>query len=384
MTPVENKSGAVEIHFPGLNGLRFLAAYSVIIHHIEFFKLKAGLSNVAQLPAIQALGRYGVVCFFVLSGFLITFLLLREREQTGGIRIGRFYVRRILRIWPLYYFVLALGAVAALNLSGFGDLDGMFDGYLGAKLALYVFFLPNLAAAFLGAVPFLGPLWSVGVEEQFYLMWPVVLKWFGRSCAVFMALFILFFILVRVFQDYLFTSELVKTFLFMLRLECMALGGLAAWVLHERKEKILNIVYQRGCQLLLLLGLGLSLAFNPDYGAFDNLVYGLLFGALILNLVSNRSSYIKLEGPVLDYLGRISYGLYMYHSLVIVAVLELMLLMHVRDGAAGTVLLYALSTCFTIAAASVSYFGFEQRFLSLKKRFTVVGSSAGRLEASAR
>src|SRR5688572_30760956 len=97
-----------KVFFKGLNGLRFFAALAVIITHVELMKGVFGLPSYWQEPFFFDLGGLGVYFFFVLSGFLITYLLLVERRQIGRISIKKFYVRRILRIWPLYYFIMVL------------------------------------------------------------------------------------------------------------------------------------------------------------------------------------------------------------------------------------------------------------------------------------
>src|ERR1700744_3273746 len=96
--------------FPGLNGLRFLAAALVVIMHIHN---NMGISDLPQLPSFPGLfkGLYAVAFFFVLSGFLITWLLLREQDRTGTIVIKKFYLRRVFRIWPLYFIVIAIGCL---------------------------------------------------------------------------------------------------------------------------------------------------------------------------------------------------------------------------------------------------------------------------------
>src|ERR1044071_5481753 len=94
------------IYFPGLNGLRFLAASAVIITHVELLKGVLGLPNHWKNPVLFNLGGLGVYFFFVLSGFLITYLLLSEKNMTGHISIKKFYFRRIFRIWPIYYLLV--------------------------------------------------------------------------------------------------------------------------------------------------------------------------------------------------------------------------------------------------------------------------------------
>ena len=97
------------IHFPNLTGLRFIAALVVLIHHVEQYRSIYGKTNYWNNSTIRLLGEEGVTLFFVLSGFLITYLLLAEKANVGTILIKQFYVRRILRIWPLYFLVVVLG-----------------------------------------------------------------------------------------------------------------------------------------------------------------------------------------------------------------------------------------------------------------------------------
>src|SRR5688572_27055191 len=98
-----------KIYFPNLNGLRFIAAFLVIIHHIEQLKSFSNIDNYwGTVPFIDIIGKLGVVLFFVLSGFLITYLLLAEERSFKRISIVKFYIRRMLRIWPLYFLIILL------------------------------------------------------------------------------------------------------------------------------------------------------------------------------------------------------------------------------------------------------------------------------------
>ena len=98
------------IYFTGLNGLRFLAAMAVVITHIELIKGQMFCENLwSTNKLIFELGGLGVIFFFVLSGFLITYLLLEEKKVSGTVSVKKFYARRILRIWPLYYLIIVLG-----------------------------------------------------------------------------------------------------------------------------------------------------------------------------------------------------------------------------------------------------------------------------------
>ena len=146
------------IYFPNLNGLRFIAAFLVIIHHIEQIKSFLKIDNYLEvIPFVGIIGKLGVVLFFVLSGFLITYLLLAEEQKYKKISIKKFYIRRILRIWPLYFLIILLSLLILPNISiftlpGFGK--DVVHQYLFFKIILYAVFFPNLVFTLFGMVPY--------------------------------------------------------------------------------------------------------------------------------------------------------------------------------------------------------------------------------------
>jgi peptidoglycan/LPS O-acetylase OafA/YrhL len=172
------------IYFPNLNGLRFIAAFLVIAHHVEQIKSIYGLDSYwGRSPFITIVGDLGVVLFFVLSGFLITYLLLEEERKTNSIKVGNFYFRRVLRIWPLYFLTILLALFVLPNLSLFilpGYEKDVIYEQLPSKILFYLLFLPNLVSPLLGVVPYASHTWSIGTEEQFYLVWPVMLKFMKK------------------------------------------------------------------------------------------------------------------------------------------------------------------------------------------------------------
>ncbi|MDG2334983.1 MAG: acyltransferase [Myxococcota bacterium] len=383
----DQPDSADKVHFPGLNGLRFIAAFSVLLYHVEAFKSMAQLPSWVSMKLWQSLGPYGVVCFFTLSGFLITYLLLVERDRIGTIRVRKFYLRRILRIWPLYYLVVLLGFLALpLASSILVHPQAQLSGNFLERLPLFIFFLPNLAWIVYGIIPFAGPLWSVGVEEQFYLLWPILLRLLGGRTAFGILLVIVVMVSLRFALPMLgaaFSSgpvisrdwQIAMGFLWTLKLECMAAGALAAYALHGNFRRILAFLHhpltQIGAIALIIASLGLGLR----YRQFDNLVWGTAFAVLILNLASNPRSLIKLRGRVLNYLGRISFGIYVYHSFVIAGLLLILRNLMPMEGFLFNFTLYSSATLLTIVIAGLSHRYYESPFLRLKARYMVVPSS---------
>src|ERR1700677_1497524 len=162
---------------PELDGLRFYAFLGVFICHTLPFDGAVYRRFHLPIPwlwgAIAKSGAAGVDLFFALSAFLITSILLREREETGAISLRRFYLRRILRIWPLYFLLIALGVVLAHTM-----VKQSLPWYY---VAGYLLFVGNwVHAVFGGPNSICFPLWTVSIEEQFYLVWPLAAKMLKR------------------------------------------------------------------------------------------------------------------------------------------------------------------------------------------------------------
>src|SRR2546430_13098117 len=168
-----------KIYFPGLHGLRFFAALMVVFSHVELIKDYHGYPNLyATNLAVYESGRMGVTLFFVLSGFLISYLLLTEKKVAGTVAVRKFYLRRILRIWPLYYLLVFLPFMILPRIGFFAvpKYSALLPVNFRYTLPLYILLLPQVALSIFDPVPFAEPLWSIGVEEQFYLLWPLLLK----------------------------------------------------------------------------------------------------------------------------------------------------------------------------------------------------------------
>jgi len=159
---------------PELDALRFFAFLAVLIHH--------GPNPHGFPGVVRSAGGFGVSLFFVLSAYLITELLLRERTQTGTISWPHFFTRRALRIWPLYYAALAVAIVFLPVATANGlPLPRRFLVSPSGRVALSVFVANWVPITQLGM---LAPLWSISIEEQFYLLWPPIVKFGGRTLAL--------------------------------------------------------------------------------------------------------------------------------------------------------------------------------------------------------
>ncbi|MBV9080524.1 MAG: acyltransferase, partial [Elusimicrobia bacterium] len=255
------------VYLTGFNAVRLIAACFVIVDHIEQVKHFAGIApNVWATRILHSMGSESVNLFFVLSGFLITYLLLREKRQRSTISVKDFYIRRLLRIAPLYLLTVTLSLVvaplvtplwmrngstpaASLLADYFSDLS---HHYL-FKLFLFYFAMPHVALALFPRAPFCAQSWSVGVEENFYLAWPWVLRsWSKHLTRVAVGIILLKLALVVAFVKFprvvafgnptlMGLHSSVMEFLEQYRIESMAIGALGARAFFEN-QKWLRIV----------------------------------------------------------------------------------------------------------------------------------------------
>ena len=172
-----------------MDGLRAIAAFAVVFHHIEFYKYRDGISSLFDFRFtrffIFHLGENGVFLFFVLSGFLITYLLFDEKDRFNKISLKKFYLRRLYRIWPLYYLVVCtsffLLPLLTNKMNVFSASPYYYSqvtnlsNYSIKSFLLFITFLPNVALLVYDKfIVGCSQVWSVGIEEQFYIFWPVV------------------------------------------------------------------------------------------------------------------------------------------------------------------------------------------------------------------
>ena len=370
MTPCAASEVRRRVYFPGLNTLRFLAALVVVVGHTGDGLTLYGVQKYNYLARLNPdSAKLAVLFFFVLSGFLITYLLLMEESETGTISIGAFYLRRILRIWPLYYLVVFMAFFVLPHSAGWLP-SSPHELYGWKNLLLYLTIFPNLATP----VWYAGHLWSIGVEEQFYLSWPLLLRSVHARLALItgvIAVYLSGLILMKAVLPWVVGSD-AAAFLIaaysVSRIDAMVIGGLGAWLFFSRVEPVLRLVHSRW---LLVATLGILAVLYLRVVRLPQLAsetYAFLFLIVILDVASNPRSLLRHRGAVLERLGRISYGIYMYHPIAVTIVIIGLGGITTARGAGFALTAYASGITATIALAAVSYRFFERPILKQKLR----------------
>lgn len=363
---------------PGLDGLRAIAILLVFASHSDLLEF----------------GWVGVQLFFVLSGFLITGILLDMKDSLPvGEYFTKFYGRRFLRIFPLYYFYLGLMTIVALWLISVEFRPGPMQIFLGqvnyAVLYVYDFFY---RAPWFEPSHFLDHFWSLSVEEQFYIVWPLLLLLVPQKHLK--KLFIAFIGLAIAFRIGLYLWYLSGSSLWVFRepfglvvyampfshLDAFALGAyISRYPLWRPRAQLLFLalfVPAVGFTATYLTtgSIGPVLAFGYDSllgNGYEFLwahtVINYLFAVLIYCVVREKLFVRVLEMPWLRYLGKISYGMYVYHLALIW--FTWILLEERLTGDMARWIKIGISLSATILVSTLSYYLLEKPVLNLKERF---------------
>lgn len=357
-------------YLPGITALRFFAASIVVLDHANYNSEKFGLPYFDWIAFNR--GFEAVTFFFVLSGFLITYLLLSEFEQTATINIRNFYIKRVKRIWPLYFLIVFVGLALYNIVFPYVGIEYEVGYKVGEIIWLYVFFLANMAYSFFTTGGVLAVTWSIGIEEQFYLVWaPLVKRFIKKLISVLWAVY-LFWFLVQVVND-LKIIELPNgwgKFIGTMQFNCMALGAIGAYYTYHYKSKVVSLPIFRikGLQygiFLTLITIFLIWDTQMPRAIFMQLL-PILFLWLIVDTAINPSSLFKLENKFLVHLGAVSYGVYMYHYLMVYAFTTVWVKINkafLGVEVLGVMLYYLLIFTFTVIIASLSFKYFESYFL---------------------
>jgi len=400
------------VYFRGLHALRFFAATGVIVTHIELIKKYFGLPNKWSLLKgdehlrlldileghysfgqliITRLGSMAVTFFFVLSGFLITYLLFIEKERTGKVAVKKFYLRRILRIWPLYFFILVLGFFVLPQISLFDvpqQTAALKENFV-SNLIPYLLIFPNLAHAIHEFdVANIGQSWSIGVEEQFYIIWPLIIGFatrYKKTILIFiftlLALKIATVFALRLDINWLYPW---KKFLATIKMESMAIGGLGALWLFRKPKAVHRLFGHSALPFIAIAGLLITICLLPkqlEDGIF--LVESTFFLMIIVSISICTSKDSWMESTFFRVMGDISYGIYMYHFMIVTLVVSfckryifIEQTSYQESFLWQNMLLYIAILVLSIGVSFLSYRYFERFFISLKERFSIVKSGA--------
>lgn len=374
-------------YFPSLDGLRFIAASGVVVHHIEQILLESGLGLHWNTPFVRRIGPQAVKLFFVLSGYLITYLLLVERERTGTVSVSKFYVRRVLRIWPLYFAVVAAGLWLLPCLPSLAPPGAyaMLEANRWPVTAFFLLILPNVVLSAYGVVPHISVTWSIGVEEQFYLTWPLLMRAARRPVLMILCSFLVFpgihfglyFATRFLHVDLGSPLGRVAVAVAAQPFENMAIGGLAACAWFYGWKRYLAFVHSLPVQVAMLGTMVLLLGYSGPEIPLATACLPVLYAVLIQNLAGNPRSLLRLQWKWLRRFGQISYGVYMYHAFfVALAFHAVRAVKPEADVTTTRVFVYIVAFGSTLAVASLSYRWFEGPILRLKGKFGTVQSSA--------
>jgi peptidoglycan/LPS O-acetylase OafA/YrhL len=353
-------------YIPSLNGLRALSISMVILGH---FKLRYLGVTVIPFPfALFCDGTVGVDVFFVISGFLITKLLLQEEAANNGvISLGKFYLRRIFRIFPAYYFLLfvyfILQMASVIDLSRSSWLSSLFYyKYVGGR-------------AYLDWES--GHFWSLSVEEHFYLVWPFVFAFFKRERAFFSFFVILAVIFFRVnaYYNFVHNPYIKDPLSIILRGDALMIGCVFALFETQLTKRVMKYSASFFRPLVMVgMLIVVTALFWPDWnfehhlhlgflliplgiGTSCNLLADLLIAILLIVSINRRDAWFNfLNLPAMNYIGKLSYSLYLWP--------ELFLSRHV-----GIFGYFPINLICIFITANFSHYIIEKPFLKLKERF---------------
>ncbi|HEU4469713.1 MAG TPA: acyltransferase [Flavisolibacter sp.] len=354
-------------HFHSFDALRFFAFLKVFLLHIP----------VMAFPVFNLFregGGTGVVFFFVLSGFLITYILLEEKKASGTIGRQRFFLRRALRIWPLYFLVVGLAFLSSIVVGHLG-LGHSNAGYEPNWFMSFTF-LENYRMIATGSHPNVSPLgvtWSLCVEEHFYLAWLFLLYSISLKRIPFLLMGCL---LTGIAARFVFAWQDWPTVDLLTNIDYFAFGAMPAYALvrygrdFERKLSIVPLPLKLFVVCLVLAYVLASPFVNyPGKLHLEPVVFGLGFCLLIMSIIPSKNSVRIGDGNLFSRLGKYTYGLYLYHTLVINLLLRLwskagFSLEDPVTAGAFTLLCFAITTGISL----ISYRFIELPFLRWKER----------------
>ena len=361
-------------YFKELNSLRFLGFLGIFFGHV-FFSENSEIINHNLYSLVfsyaKILGFISLDSFFVLSSFLITWKALEEFHIFQNFNLKHFLIRRTLRIWPLYFLIVFLG---------------FFIEYMGAYLNQDITTLPSFWSFFLFILNydiiingyeflfFMVFLWSISVEEQFYILWSIVLKWFQKYLLM---ISIILVVVSLAFRYYYINDRLHLNFNTISTLGNFGIGAIIA-IGAFKKNNLFKLI--KSLSKIKILGIYLFMIMvyliMPQLMEYDffiiiqRLLFSVFFSFIILEQSYCENSFFKLSRiKSFDFFGKISYGLYCYHGIVITLILNLS--SNFSNSLFNSLLLFPiLIFVLTLYVSYLSFQYYELKFLKLKSKFT--------------
>lgn len=373
----------IKSEFKHLDALRgIMAMYVTLVHFYVLYTLNVTntleYEGLGLLAAVQ-LGQIFMTAFFVLSGFLITYILLIDKEKNGVVRFKRFYLRRAFRILPMYYLAVLgmyfLYRKACLN----PDISSLeLCSELTERARYYFFMIPNWAHAIDKNIPHISNFWSIGAEEQFYILWPIILygtkKYLNTfyGVYVFYCLLLIGFVLVGNFYYHNQNETLtnIAKFLDYTRFGAFAFGGIIAYYfLHleeSRFQKTHLFLVKKSTQwVCLIVSFLIAVIPNQHVIFLKHIIVIPCCAVVIYNLAFDKNSILKLDQKQLNYLGKATYSLYVLNQIVIDFSIKICFGIHIKQPIA----IFIISITALLICSFICYELIEKPFMKLRRYF---------------
>ncbi len=365
-----------KIQFHTFDALRFFAFLYVYMLHIP---IQAGFHF---FRIIKSTGGTGVIFFFTLSGFLITYILVHEKINVGKIHLRKFFLRRSLRIWPLYFLLVAFAFIVPYSFADHVGMHMVGGGYMPDWRFSFTF-LENykmLAADNFPRVTPLSVFWSLCIEEHFYILWMIALFFIPvKRMKLFFVVGFVTGIVARIIELKISNNQNITSNDVFTNLDLFSCGGYLGFLIAKDYSVVasrVNSISISVRRFIILAVVSFILLHNFVWSGtpfinriFMPSVYALLFTVLLLVFIPQDSKLKIGDRNILIRLGKMSYGLYVFHLLIIHMLLQYFIIHQIVIDDFKTLLLFiTISFSVTVAVSALSYRFFETPFLRWRER----------------